>query len=130
MNKTMNAVMSAILVVLLLASLPSCGDGTKDVEFDASRLENAVWEKRGIDLGKTLFHFNGGLMTETAIGFGTVLWENQYAYRMEQDTVYLRDLMSGQDDKWKVWVLGDDDAQIVAHAGTDKSVSFLIRRYK
>lgn len=118
-----------ILWLSFIAGMLACGDGVKDTEFDASQLESAVWSKQGIDLGKILFHFNGGLMTETAIGFGTVLWENQYAYRIEADTVYLRDLMTGQDDKWKVWVLGDDDAQIVAHAGTDKWVSFRIKRY-
>ena len=124
--------MKHALLILWLSSivgLLACGDGVKDTEFDASQLESAVWTKQGIDLGKILFHFNGGLMTETAIGFGTVLWENQYSYRIEADTVYLRDLMTGQDDKWKVWVLGDDDAQIVAHAGTDKWVSFRIKRY-
>lgn len=118
-----------ILWLSFIAGMLACGDGWKDTEFDASQLENAVWAKQGIDLGKILFHFNGGLMTETAIGFGTVLWENNYAYRIEADTVYLRDLMTGQDDKWKVWVLGDDDAQIVAHAGTDKWASFRIKRY-
>lgn len=118
-----------ILWLSFIAGMLACGDGVKDTEFDASQLENAVWSKQGIDLGKILFHFNGGLMTETAIGFGTVLWENNYAYRIEADTVYLRDLMTGQDDKWKVWVLGDDDAQIVAHAGTDKWASFRIKRY-
>lgn len=121
---------SALITLIFLALLTSCGDGITFDESpqDARRLENAVWRQEG-KKGNYLYHFAGGMLTSEVVDFGVVLNRKEYAYRIEQDTVYLKALVGGAQEKWAVWMFADNDAQITAWAGQADPFIFRVKKY-
>jgi hypothetical protein len=120
----------AALITLIFLALNSCGDGITFDESpqDARRLENAVWRQEG-KKGNYLHHFAGGVLTSEVVDFGVVPNRKEYAYRIEQDTVYLKSLVGGVHEKWAVWIFSDNDAQITAWAGQADPFIFRVKKY-
>lgn len=97
---------------------------------NASRLIGHTWvQVDNTKPGKRLYSFGPESLKTQLVDFGKVIYSNEYAYRVEQDTVYLTDVVSGSADKWAVWMFDDEQAQVTSGAGGSNPAYFRLKRY-
>lgn len=93
--------MKKLIFLTLICLLSSCGD-VEPLYFDpsdASQVEG-LWH-RELQPNWTA-HFSDGRCEQSRYDFGVEIVENEYSYWTRRDTVFFRNLVSGDTVRWQV----------------------------
>ena len=92
----------AILFLIVLA-FASC---QKEPHLTTAELIQGVWKQSTIP--HAVYSFASGICTRRVISAGIEVWRAEYAYICEGDTVTLKNIVNGADEKWAVTFETDD----------------------
>jgi len=90
-------------IILFLLTFASC---QKEAQPTTSELIQGVWKQSTSP--HAVYSFASGICTRRVISAGVEVWRAEYAYLCEGDTVTLKNIVNGVDEKWAVTFETDD----------------------
>lgn len=97
--------MKKAIYIFCLALFSSCAD-LNPVEFDHydARQVEGLWHRQLNE--DWVCHFSDGLLTQSVFGLNAEIIQDKYAYRTNEDSVFMRDLTNG---KMRIWTVYFED---------------------
>ena len=90
-------------IIFLILAFTSC---QKEAQPTTAELIQGVW--RQSTSPHAIYSFSDGICTRRVISAGVEVWRAEYAYICEGDTVTLKNIVNGVDEKWAVTFETDD----------------------
>lgn len=91
------------ILVFAILTLASCH---KEPQPTTAELIQGVWKQSTSP--HAVYSFASGVCTRRVISAGVEVWRAEYAYLCEGDTVTLKNIVNGVDEKWAVTFETDD----------------------
>ena len=84
-------------IILFVLAFASC---QKEAQPTTAELIQGVWKQ--VTSPHAVYSFSDGICTRRVISQGVEVWRAEYAYICEGDTVTLKNIVNGVDEKWEI----------------------------